>query len=37
MVRASAAQLLVYVYNAHNKGGLIDVEPNKGEIRYWRS
>jgi len=31
---ASAARLLVELYDAHNKGGLIDVEPNQGEIRY---
>jgi uncharacterized protein YbjT (DUF2867 family) len=33
VVSASAAKLLVDVYDAHNKGGLIDVEPN-GEVRY---
>lgn len=30
---ASTAKLLVEVYDAHNRGGLIDVEPN-GEVRY---
>jgi NAD(P)H dehydrogenase (quinone) len=34
VMSASAAQLLVDVYDAHNKGGLIDVEPHQGEIRY---
>lgn len=29
----SAAKLLVDLYDAHNKGGLIDVEPN-GDVRY---
>lgn len=29
----SAAKLLVDLYDAHNKGGLVDVEPN-GEVRY---
>lgn len=29
----SAARLLVDLYDAHNKGGLVDVEP-KGEVRY---
>lgn len=31
---ASAAKLLVELYDAHNQGGLIDVEPNRGEVRY---
>jgi NAD(P)H dehydrogenase (quinone) len=31
---ASTAQLVVDVYDAHNKGGLIDVEPNRGEVRH---
>jgi uncharacterized protein YbjT (DUF2867 family) len=34
VVSASAARLLMDVYDAHNKGGLIDAEPNTGEIRY---
>jgi uncharacterized protein YbjT (DUF2867 family) len=34
VLSASAARLLVKVYDAHDKGGLIDVEPNNGEIRY---
>ena len=29
----SAAKLLVDVYDAHNKGGLVDVETN-GDVRY---
>ena len=29
----SAAKLLVDLYDAHNKGGLVDVEPN-GDVRY---
>ncbi len=31
---ASAAKLLVDLYDAHNKGGLIDVEPGTGEVRH---
>ena len=31
---ASTAKLVVGAYDAHNKGGLIDVEPNTGEVRY---
>lgn len=34
VLSASAANLLVELYDAHNKGRLIDVEPNKGEVRY---
>jgi uncharacterized protein YbjT (DUF2867 family) len=30
----SAARLLVELYDAHNKGGLIDVAPNTREVRY---
>lgn len=30
---ASAAKLVVDVYDAHNAGGLIDVEPGRGEVR----
>lgn len=31
---ASAAKLVVDVYDAHNRGGLIDVEPNMGGVRH---
>jgi NAD(P)H dehydrogenase (quinone) len=34
VLSASAAKLLVELYDAHNQGGLIDIEPNKGEVRY---
>ncbi|HEV7317336.1 MAG TPA: NAD(P)H-binding protein [Ensifer sp.] len=30
----SVARLLVDTYDAHGRGGLIDVEPGKGEVRY---
>lgn len=33
MVSASIARLLVKTYDAHDRGGLIDVEPGKGEVR----
>ncbi|VFR32020.1 hypothetical protein ANK1_4058 [plant metagenome] len=33
VLSASAATLLVEVYDAHNQGGLIDVEPDNGEVR----
>lgn len=34
MLSASAAELVVDVYDAHNRGGLIDVEPNMGGVRH---
>ncbi|MET0791758.1 MAG: NAD(P)H-binding protein [Polyangiaceae bacterium] len=34
ILSASAAQLVIKLYDAHNEGGLIDVEPNQGEVRY---
>jgi uncharacterized protein YbjT (DUF2867 family) len=34
IMSASTAQLLADLYDAHNLGGLIDIEPNKGEVRY---
>ena len=34
---ASAAHLVIDVYDAHNKGGLIDVEPGSRAIRYGRT
>lgn len=33
ILSASAATLLIELYDAHNKGGLIDVEPD-GQVRY---
>lgn len=30
----SAAQLVIDVYDAHNKGGLVDIEPDGGDVRY---
>jgi uncharacterized protein YbjT (DUF2867 family) len=29
----SSAKLVVDVYDAHNRGGLIDIEPSRGEVR----
>jgi NAD(P)H dehydrogenase (quinone) len=34
VVSASTANLLSRLYDAHNRGGLIDVEPDTGEVRY---
>ncbi len=33
VLSASATKLLIDLYDAHNKGGLVDIEPNMGEIR----
>ncbi|MGO7535543.1 NmrA family NAD(P)-binding protein [Rhizobium leguminosarum] len=30
----SATELLINLYDAHNKGGLIDIEPQTGEVRH---
>ncbi|TBY80815.1 NAD(P)H-binding protein [Rhizobium leguminosarum] len=30
----SAVELLINLYDAHNKGGQIDIEPQRGEVRY---
>lgn len=34
IVSESTARLLVGIYDAHDRGGLIDVEPDQGEVRY---
>lgn len=34
IVSESTARLLVGIYEAHDRGGLIDVEPGRGEVRY---
>lgn len=34
IVSESTARLLVGIYDAHDRGGLIDVEPGQGEVRY---
>lgn len=34
VVSESTAQLLVGIYDAHHRGGLIDVEPGQGEVRH---
>lgn len=34
VMSASAADLLTELYDVHSKGGLIDVEPNAGEVRH---
>ncbi|MBB3656954.1 uncharacterized protein YbjT (DUF2867 family) [Rhizobium sp. BK650] len=34
VVSASAADLLTELYEVHSRGGLIDVEPNAGDVRY---
>lgn len=34
---ASAAKLVIDVYEAHNKGGLIDVEPNNGQVLHGKT
>jgi NAD(P)H dehydrogenase (quinone) len=31
---ASLAELLIKTNDPQNKGGLIDIEPNAGEVRY---
>lgn len=31
---ASLAELLIKAYGAQNKGGLVDIEPNAGEVRF---
>jgi NAD(P)H dehydrogenase (quinone) len=37
VVSPSTANLLTALYDAHNKGGLVDVEPDIGEVRYGRT
>ncbi|CAN7633538.1 NAD(P)H-binding protein [Acidovorax sp. LjRoot66] len=34
IVSESTARLLVGIYDAHDRGGLIDVEPGRGAVRY---
>lgn len=34
IVSESTARLLVGIYDAHDRGGLIDVEPGRGEVRH---
>lgn len=34
IVSPSIAKLLIKLYDAHNRGGLIDIEPQRGELRY---
>lgn len=34
IVSESTARLLVGIYDAHDRGALIDVEPDQGEVRY---
>jgi len=33
LLSPSAAELVIDLYDAHNEGGLVDVEPNQGEVR----
>jgi uncharacterized protein YbjT (DUF2867 family) len=37
VLSSSAATLLIELYDAHNKGGLVDVEPDADDVRYGRT